>query len=79
MVEVAGILHPNSDVWGLGGMSWLPTHGWHEAQIPGVSKLAVVGGHGNPALGKSMEVEKACRCGSWGWKPSRVWKLPEFS
>lgn len=55
------------------------SYGWHEAQIPGVSKLAVVGGHGNPALGKSMEVEKACRCGSWGWKPSRVWKLPEFS
>lgn len=28
----------------------LPTCGWHEAQISGVSKLAVVGGHGNPVL-----------------------------
>lgn len=36
----------------------LPTYGWHEAQIPGVSKLAVVGGHGNPVLGNLWKLKE---------------------
>ena len=43
----------------------LPMYGWHEAQIPGVSKLAVVGGHGNP-VPKNQWKFNVCRRGSWG-------------